>query len=186
MSSTAPTTESMSLDSSESGLKATASTTITPGVDLGRRLVEYFVIVSSVEQKSNAKSKPSEPGEPDWKVDSTSFSDIDDEFADFHFKPEITARYPIHDHPDNPLHDNICYFCHPSGSIHLRTEHFMPKVRKGTSKEQTSEFLCLALSPLGDLNPGVCLAFYFCLHIHYRYSISLQLVELVGRFSELV
>lgn len=137
MSSTVPTaTESMSLDSSDSGLKTTTTTTasITSGVDLGRRLVEYFVIVSSVEQKSSAKTnnKPQQ-GEPHWKVDaSSSFTDSmeEDEYADFHFKPEITARYPIQDHPDNPLHDNICYFCHPSGSIHLRTEHYMPKVRK--------------------------------------------------------
>lgn len=64
---------------------------------------------------------------------STSFDDDDVEFS-HGFKPEITARYPLHDHEDNPLHDNITLFCHPSGSIQLKKDDHMPKVRQKQSK----------------------------------------------------
>ena len=107
-----------------------------------RRLVEYFVIVSSVEQKHDPlaadkkdKSKKQAGGDiafQDWKTES-SFDDPggdyeEDAYAAYQFKPTITARYPLHDHPDNPLHDNVTFFCHPSGRIQLRTEKYMPKV----------------------------------------------------------
>jgi hypothetical protein len=123
-----------------------------------RRLVEYFVIVSSIEQQSsaiktnsnsgnNSSSTGSSPSKKqqqqqqqqgngdisfsDWKTES-SYCDEQDEdvFAQYQFKPTITARYPLHDHPDNPLHDNVIFFCHPSGSIQLRMEEYMPKVRR--------------------------------------------------------
>jgi hypothetical protein len=45
------------------------------------------------------------------------------------FKPVITARYPLYDHEDNPLHENVTFFCHPSGAIQLKKEEHMPKVR---------------------------------------------------------
>lgn len=108
-----------------------------------RRLIEYFVIVSSVEQDpSNSKDRKGQQpaGKPaassgdisfqDWKTESSCFDDEseDDPFAAYLFKPTITARYPLHDHPDNPLHDNVTFFCHPSGRIRLRTEEYMPKV----------------------------------------------------------
>ena len=110
-----------------------------------RRLIEYFVIVSSVEQKHDPssledkkkkdlqKSKAASSGDisfQDWKTES-SFDDQgeeEDPYAAYQFKPTITARYPLHDHPDNPLHDNVTFFCHPSGRIQLRTEEYMPKV----------------------------------------------------------
>lgn len=96
--------------------------------DSGRRLVEYFCVVSSVEKgDSNAAVDP-DMGNIEWKTQSTSY-DEEDEFADFSFRPTITARYPLHDHSDNPLHENVVFFCHPSGGIALRTEPIMPKVR---------------------------------------------------------
>jgi hypothetical protein len=88
----------------------------------GRRLVEYLVVVSSI---------PREEGETvDRNQDlnlSTSFDDEDVEVLRG-FKPQITARYPLIDHEDNPLHENVTFFCHPSGSIQLKKERFMPKV----------------------------------------------------------
>lgn len=114
---TAPT-EATSIDASEATTKKT--TTITQ-VDLGRRLVEYFCVVSSIEYDGTKKKHPEEI---DWKTESVSA-----ENDKYQFKPAISARYPQHDHPDNPLHDNVVYFCHPSGGIQLRTEPHMPKVR---------------------------------------------------------
>ena len=104
-----------------------SGTTITQ-VDLGRRLVEYFVVISSVEQGHNEKKGAPHNGEIDWKTESSFEQDEDDIFAEYNFKPVITARYPLRDHPDNPLHESIAFVCHPSGGIQLRTEHYMPKV----------------------------------------------------------
>jgi hypothetical protein len=103
-----------------------------PRTPADRRLVEYFVIVSSVENLSKkAVQQQQQPnGEisfNDWKTDS-GYDDEEEIFASYPFKPTITARYPLYDHADNPLHDNVVYFCHPSGKIQLRTEHVMPKV----------------------------------------------------------
>jgi len=106
-----------------------------------RRLIEYFVIISSVEQehdpnkKEASKQKGGGGGDiafQDWKTESSFDHQTDDDeedvFAKYQFHPTLTARYPLHDHPDNPLHDNITFFCHPSGRIALRTEAYMPKV----------------------------------------------------------
>ena len=101
-----------------------------------RRLVEYFVIVSSVEQAHDPEKKQTKPTSggggdisfQDWKTESSFDHDEEDVYAKYQFKPTITARYPLHDHPDNPLHDNVTFFCHPSGRIQLRTEEYMPKV----------------------------------------------------------
>jgi hypothetical protein len=90
----------------------------------GRRLVEYLVVVSSIP-------RPAEEGSNTNGQElnlSTSFDDESVEILHI-FKPEITARYPLHDHEDNPLHENVTLFCHPSGSIHLKKETHMPKVR---------------------------------------------------------
>ena len=90
----------------------------------GRRLVEYLVVISSVPRipEEGAGDKPKE----EWDL-STSFDDEDVEVV-HGFTPQITARYPLEDHSDNPLHDNVTFFCHPSGSIHLKKESHMPKV----------------------------------------------------------
>lgn len=90
----------------------------------GRRLVEYLVVVSSIPRvdDENAKDK----GQEQWNL-STSFDDEEVEVLQG-FKPQITARYPLYDHEDNPLHENVTFFCHPSGAIHLKKEDHMPKV----------------------------------------------------------
>lgn len=113
--STAPM-EATSIDASEAATSK-KTTTITQ-VDPGRRLVEYFCVVSSIEYDGTRKKNE----EIDWKTESNNANDK------YQFKPAITARYPQHDHPDNPLHDNVVYFCHPSGAIQLRNDPYMPKV----------------------------------------------------------
>jgi hypothetical protein len=105
--------------------KKTAKLSIDKQADSGRRLVEYFVVVSSLEQ---TLLEPASEADVSWKTESY---DEEDEFAAYRFKPTITARYPIVDHNDNPLHDNVTLFCHPTGGIQLRVEPYMPKVRRG-------------------------------------------------------
>ena len=102
--------------------------------DAARRLVEYFVIVSSVERKSHSSNNGEGSSKPDdtfseWKTDSYDEDDESNVFRDHKFRPSITARYPLHDHADNPLHENVTFFCHPTGAIHLREEEILPKVR---------------------------------------------------------
>jgi hypothetical protein len=120
------------------GTKKTAKLTqIEKQADSGRRLVEYFVVVSSVEReaeeseanptKENTNNNPNDLSFS-WKTESTSY-DEEDELAGSYFRPTITARYPLHDHQDNPLHENVVFFCHPSGGIQLKMEQIMPKVR---------------------------------------------------------
>ena len=95
--------------------------------ELGRRLVEYFVVVSSIERSpDDDRSNSNDLSFSDWKTESDNHTD---EFAHIQFRPTVTARYPLHDHADNPLHENLTFFCHPSGGIKLRKEEYMPKVR---------------------------------------------------------
>ena len=93
----------------------------------GRRLVEYLVVVSSLPRKPE-EGVPERKGGEEWSL-STSFDD-EDVVVEHGFKPVITARYPLNDHEDNPLHENVTFFCHPSGAIHLKKESHMPKVRR--------------------------------------------------------
>ena len=89
----------------------------------GRRLVEYLVVVSSVPRESG------DGAEHGHEMNlATTFDDEEVEISS-DFKPQITARYPLEGHDDNPLHENVTFFCHPSGSINLKKESHMPKVR---------------------------------------------------------
>mmetsp|Transcript_12525 Transcript_12525/g.29905 ORF Transcript_12525/g.29905 Transcript_12525/m.29905 type:complete len:1255 (+) Transcript_12525:50-3814(+) len=90
----------------------------------GRRLVEYLVVISSVPRASDEGA--GDKAKEEWDL-STSFDDEDVEVI-HGFRPQITARYPVEDHSDNPLHENVTFFCHPSGSIHLKKESHMPKI----------------------------------------------------------
>ena len=128
-----------------------------------RRLVEYFLIISSIEKnhkkknKTNATSKnggnQNNNGDmtfSDWRTESSGMISTDDNdtrnsrnndnnnnsnIHDYYnnnisLQPKITARYPLIDHYDHPLQDeNVIFFCHPSGSISVRTQPHMPKVR---------------------------------------------------------
>ena len=115
-----------------------------------RRLVEYFLVVSSVEQSDpdrdsgirqrndthgDAAAAPdpsiatptglSTPRIPAYANEPTSPRS---KLRDRNFLPVITSRYPLHDHPDNPLSENVTCFCYPTGCIVPKEEFSMPKV----------------------------------------------------------
>jgi hypothetical protein len=124
-----------------------------------RRLVEYFLVISTLEKNSKKKTKANGGNAPnknknnhntgngdmtfsDWRTESSGMiptdgnnnSNSNNNLHDFYnqhiaLQPKITARYPLIDHYDHPLQDeNVIFFCHPSGSISLRTQPYMPKV----------------------------------------------------------
>lgn len=117
--------------------KKTKLSQIDKQSDSGRRLVEYFVVVSSVEREEKGDNNNDESGGGDsanvsfseWKTESYDDEDEESVYAEHKFRPAVTARYPLTDHHDNPLHDNVTFFCHPSGGIQLRLDELMPKVR---------------------------------------------------------
>jgi hypothetical protein len=97
----------------------------------GRRLVEYFVVVSSLPSKKGATEVSLSPNVSfesqfdDIPHNVSIECDVEDEF---NFEPVITARYPLQDHYGNPLHQSVACFCHPSGIIRLKSRPCMPKV----------------------------------------------------------
>ena len=97
----------------------------------GRRLVEYFVVVSSLPRKDSSVpvspniSFQSQFDEIPQNISIEDYEDIDDEL---NFEPIITARYPKTDHHGNPLHQSVACFCHPAGIIQLKSKPSMPKV----------------------------------------------------------
>ena len=101
----------------------------------GRRLVEYMIVVSSLTRETQCD----DGNEEQFKL-STTYDDDDIEIVGHTwFKPVITARYPLYDHEDNPFDENVSYFCHTSGSILLKKEPHMPKVRNTPSSRHTSQ-----------------------------------------------
>ena len=129
-----------------------------------RRLVEYFLIISTLEKSHKKKSKANTNHSKnhnnnnnngdmtfsDWRTETSGMissstdshphsnrsngNGSDSNLHDFYnnniaLQPKITARYPLIDHYDHPLQDeNVIFFCHPSGSISVRTQPHMPKV----------------------------------------------------------
>lgn len=96
---------------------------LTTTADAARRLVEYCIVVSSVPRNKDAHNSNGElthDASHDWGDDDVVYDDYD-------FHPVITARYPLEDHEENPLHESTTFFCHPAG-IQLRAEPSMPKV----------------------------------------------------------
>mmetsp|Transcript_30968 Transcript_30968/g.62980 ORF Transcript_30968/g.62980 Transcript_30968/m.62980 type:complete len:1502 (+) Transcript_30968:105-4610(+) len=78
------------------------------------RLVEYFCVVSSRPKRGTAEAV-SEAGE-----DANDAASDDAPVDVSEFQPEITARYPLEDHEENPLlADSVTAFCFPSGTIPL-------------------------------------------------------------------
>ena len=115
------------LEGSDSGTKSSSAKSAQIA---DRRLIEYFVTVSSVELDGDTSNLSQEANGDlsfqEWKTESGGSEE--ELFAAYQFRPTLTSRYPLVDHPDNPLHDNVIFFCHPSGKIRLRTQHYMPKV----------------------------------------------------------
>jgi hypothetical protein len=99
---------------------------LTTRQDAARRLIEYCVVVSSVRKQQ--QQRPDEETHEPTLDSSTDWGEEDVVYDDYEFQPVITARYPLEDHADNPLHESTTFFCHPSG-ISLRSEPSMPKVR---------------------------------------------------------
>jgi hypothetical protein len=169
-----------------------------------RRLIEYFVIVSPIEQPEDpppngggggagadgsshrqqqeaaaaASKSNGDISFSDWKTESSggggnygngndggdNANDVDDDevYEMYTFRPTITARYPFHDHPDNPLHENVTFFCHPSGRIQLRTEPAMPKVmipicegREKVDGDEEEMYFCCCCVCVCLCSPGI-------------------------------
>ena len=93
-----------------------------------RRLVEYFLVVSSVPRKTLEEDGRSTAFSALQSTGSHDSEDSDTYIDDFDFQPVISSRYPLEDHKDNELHSSVTSFCHPKGSIHLRVEACLPKV----------------------------------------------------------
>lgn len=102
-----------------------------------RRLVEYFVVISSFAQKQ-IEPIPVEY-DNNGKLNEISLSHISNALK---FEASVTSRYPVKDHEKNPLlHDSIVTFCHPSDDIELKYEHCMPKV--SIESQNDCGLLCL-------------------------------------------
>lgn len=139
-----------------------------------QRLVEYFFILTSLpsssssttttnqqqsldlsslqeEEESSTKSKTLERS---TSTDSTDTHDTllqsTDTNANAPLDSIITARYPLEDHPDNPLSDMVTCFCHPvAGKVQLLTEFRLPHVHYFVSTGDR-----------GQKMYGVCLTVY--------------------------
>jgi len=74
----------------------TTSTITQVQSELGRRLVEYFVVLSTIERKPGDKIDKNNSNDlsfSEWKTES---SDHDDKrFKSIQFRPTVTARYPL-------------------------------------------------------------------------------------------
>lgn len=101
----------------------------------GRRLVDYFVVVSSLPRKDSAPvaispnvsfSAQFDNNEIPHNISLEEHEDVEEEL---NFEPVITARYPLEDHRDQPLHQSVACFCHPAGIIKLKSKACLPKVR---------------------------------------------------------
>jgi len=123
--------------------------------NISRRLVEYFVMVSSIPITNNntdtktTKSTRRRPPNPDTdnmnsrtksrfdarrvhlqqqQVEDTTTTNNED--TSILLEPQITARYPPTDYPNQPLNLRLPQFCHPEGTelIHPTTQYKMPRV----------------------------------------------------------
>mmetsp|Transcript_43331 Transcript_43331/g.65482 ORF Transcript_43331/g.65482 Transcript_43331/m.65482 type:complete len:137 (+) Transcript_43331:45-455(+) len=109
----------------------------------GRRLVEYFCIISSIPRPKEElplnfssssyspsrryfTARPSSSEEEGEKVAGT--MEVEEEFLEeVDFEPVITGRYPLEDREGNPLQESVTAFCVPRGPIRIREESSMPK-----------------------------------------------------------
>lgn len=89
-----------------------------------RRLVEYFVVISSFAQKQT-EPIPVEYND-DHQLSKSTLAKISNVLK---FQASVTSRYPTKDHEKNPLlHESIISFCHPCEDIELKSEYCLPKV----------------------------------------------------------
>lgn len=96
-----------------------------------RRLVEYFVVVSSLrrDRKKDDNGHHSIGGQ---KTDGSGFEPSIPEpletDIDSMYEPVVTSRYPLKNHRGNPLSESVTCFCHPRGIIRLKYKFCYPKV----------------------------------------------------------
>lgn len=106
-----------------------------------QRLVEYFVVISSKPRWQEQPSASFSEEEADFHESMRTVKHdnrqpkaenirMPEKSADFGtFKPEITARFPMEDHLDNPLNPMILQFCYPAGDVIVPTAKYeMPKI----------------------------------------------------------
>jgi len=96
-----------------------------------RRLVEYFVVVSSVpHDQADIDDTPVVSLPSLYNINEKHDGEFEKAMEQrLNMEPIITARYPIEDHEKNPLlHDSVISFCHPSDEMKLKSEGIMPKV----------------------------------------------------------
>ena len=91
-----------------------------------------------VADSNNGKANDASSG---WKVAVLDGSE---------FTPQITSRYPLTDHPENPLPvEGITSFCYPSGTVPLLNEERMPKAHYFVTTGEK-----------GSIMYGTCLMFW--------------------------
>lgn len=84
-----------------------------------RRLVEYFVVVSTESQNARDIIVEDDQG--------TDVVKLVNKTCDF--EAVVTARYPENDYKQNPLlHQSVISFCHPSDDIEVQGAFTLPKV----------------------------------------------------------
>jgi len=129
----------------------------------GRRLVDYFVVVSSLPRKDSAPvaispnvsfSAQFDNNEIPHNISLEEHEDVEEEL---NFEPVITARYPLEDHRDQPLHQSVACFCHPAGIIKLKSKACLPKIH-----------YFVMTGGRGTLMYGVCLT------VHESFSITVK------------
>lgn len=97
-----------------------------------RRLVEYFVVISSLRRDRHKDTNSVLQKSGGQKTDGSGFepsipeplgSDIDNVY-----EPVVTSRYPLKNHRGNPLSESVTCFCHPRGIIRPKYQVCLPKV----------------------------------------------------------
>lgn len=124
--------------------KTTIEETFVEGTS-SRRLVEYFVVVSSLPrwatpQSPSNKQGPASPPEKLPQEDSGNIRMPTSKDNDYTFQPKITARYPLNDYADHALNPMVTQFCYPHSDVIFpskayvmpRIHHFVLTNDKGT------------------------------------------------------
>ena len=76
------------------------------------------------------------------------------------FTPQITSRYPLMDHPENPLPvEGITSFCYPSGTVPLLVEERMPKVHYFVTTGEK-----------GSIMYGTCFVFWEAMDVNVKFN----------------
>lgn len=111
--------------------KITESAAMEAPAVIQQRLVEYFVVVSSLPRWTEPRCRsPVKTPAKHQDLDTGGNIHLPQQHSqDYTFSPKITARYPQIDYADNPLNPMITQFCYPhSDSIVPSFSYVMPRV----------------------------------------------------------